>query len=77
MLEGRALRRRLNGAAALAVALAIFALDALSPLQGAVAVLYTLVVLMVARNHDRQLVIATSGLGGRYASRDDRLALAL
>lgn len=68
MLEGRALRRRLNGAAALAVALAIFALDALSPLQGAVAVLYTLVVLMVARNHDRQLVLATSGLGALLAA---------
>ena len=39
------------------LALGIFALDVLSPLQGAVAVLYTIVVLMVAREQRRVLVL--------------------
>ncbi len=43
------------GLAAL-LALAIFALDILSPLQGAVAVLYTIVVLVAARAHVRRQV---------------------
>ena len=45
--------------AAAVMALAIFALDILSPLQGAVAVLYTAVVVMVARCHSRYLIIGT------------------
>lgn len=45
------------GCAAL-VALGIFALDVLTPLQGAVAVLYTIVVLAVAREQQRALVHA-------------------
>ncbi len=40
------------------LALGIFALDVLSPLQGAVAVLYTIVVLVVAREQDRAVVHA-------------------
>jgi len=56
---GKRLSNRIHGAAALALALAIFALDVLTPLQGAVAVLYTVAVVMVARAHDRLLVIAT------------------
>ena len=39
------------------MALAIFALDVLSPLQGAVAVLYTTVVVLAARSHSRTLII--------------------
>ncbi|MDF0544267.1 ATP-binding protein [Sphingobium sp. H39-3-25] len=54
---GRPLAWRAHGAAAIALALAIFALDILSPLQGAVAVLYTIVVVMAARSHDRSLII--------------------
>jgi PAS domain S-box-containing protein len=54
---GRRLARRAHGGAAMALALAIFALDILSPLQGAVAVLYTIVVVMAARSHDRSLII--------------------
>lgn len=60
---GKRLARRVHGLAALALALAIFALDVLSPLQGAVAVLYTIVVVMAARSHDRDL-IATAGVTG-------------
>ncbi|WP_171982388.1 sensor histidine kinase [Sphingomonas sp. LM7] len=56
-VEGRRLVTRVQGAAAMALALVIFALDVLSPLQGAVAVLYTIVVLMAARSHDRALMI--------------------
>lgn len=50
-----AFRLRLAGAAI--VALAIFALDVLTPLQGAVAVLYTTVVLLAARTGERDLVL--------------------
>lgn len=45
------------GFAALTFALAVFALDVLSPLQGAVAVLYTIVVVLAARSQDRSLII--------------------
>jgi len=58
--EGRRLAARLQLAAALLLALTIFALDILSPLQGAVAVLYTTVVLIAARSNDRALVIAAA-----------------
>ncbi|WP_404337241.1 sensor histidine kinase [Sphingomonas sp. MMS12-HWE2-04] len=56
--EGRRLFKHVHSAAALVLALAIFALDVLSPLQGAVAVLYTIVVLLAARSQDRSLVAA-------------------
>lgn len=61
--EGQRLATRVHGAAALTLAVAIFALDVLSPLQGAVAVLYTIVALLAARSHDRNLLIA-AGIGG-------------
>ena len=54
---GRWLATRIAMAALLAIG--IFALDVLSPLQGAVAVLYTTVVLVVARMQRRALVHAT------------------
>jgi PAS domain S-box-containing protein len=44
------------------LALGIFALDVLSPLQGAVAVLYTTVVLIVAREQVRNWVLAAGSL---------------
>jgi PAS domain S-box-containing protein len=56
---GRRLTGRLHGAAALALALAVFALDVLSPLQGAVAVLYTVAIVMSSRSHDRRVMLAT------------------
>lgn len=62
-VAGKRLARRLHGAAVLALALAIFALDVLSPLQGAVAVLYTVVVLLASRSNDRRLIV-TAGLVG-------------
>ena len=46
----------MQAVAAIIVAMGIFALDVLSPLQGAVAVLYTTVVLIAARGHVRKLV---------------------
>lgn len=55
--DSRRLARRLYGAGALLLALAIFALDILTPLQGAVAVLYTIIVLLVSRGHDRGLIL--------------------
>ncbi len=55
--EARRLAVRLRIAAAMVLALGIFALDVLSPLQGAVAVLYTTVVLMSARSNDRSMMI--------------------
>lgn len=61
--EGRRLAARLRLAAALLLAFAIFALDILSPLQGAVAVLYTTVILITARSNDRKLVIAAGLIG--------------
>jgi len=48
---------RIGGA--LALAFGIFALDILSPLQGAVAVLYTSVILMVAREQERLYILVT------------------
>jgi hypothetical protein len=51
-----------HGAVAFALALGIFALDVLSPLQGAVAVLYTIVVLVAARPGLRRLVFAAGGV---------------
>ncbi len=62
-IAGRRLERRVHAGAALALALAIFALDVLSPLQGAVAVLYTIVVLMAARTQDRGLILLAGGTG--------------
>jgi PAS domain S-box-containing protein len=53
--------------AAAALALGIFALDVLSPLQGAVAVLYTIVILISARAQVRSLVLATGGSCGVLA----------
>ena len=51
-----------HAAAALALALLIFALDVISPLQGAVAVLYTVVVVIAARPGSRSLVLAAGGI---------------
>ncbi len=53
--------------AAAALALGIFALDVLSPLQGAVAVLYTIVILISARAQVRSLVLKTGGSCGALA----------
>lgn len=53
--------------AALALALAIFALDVISPLQGAVAVLYTIVVLIAARPGQRRLVFAAGTVSAGLA----------
>lgn len=58
--EARRLAARVQAAAAIVVALGIFALDILSPLQGAVAVLYTTVILIAARGHVRKLVYASA-----------------
>ena len=60
--EARRLASRLEAAAALTLALAIFALDILSPLQGAVAVLYTTVVLIAARSQTRYVVGAATAI---------------
>ncbi len=59
--ESRRLAGRLHTGAATMLALAIFALDVLSPLQGAVAVLYTTVILIAARSHSRAMIV-TAGL---------------
>jgi signal transduction histidine kinase len=56
---GRKLARQIHGAAAMVLALSVFALDVLSPLQGAVAVLYTIVVVMSSRSHDRRTMLWT------------------
>ena len=66
-IAGKRVALRVHGAAALALALAIFALDVLSPLQGAVAVLYTIVVVMAARSHDRGLILLAGGVGAVLA----------
>lgn len=50
-------RDRVQTAGALFIALCILALDVLSPLQGAVAVLYTTVILVAARTNRRNMVI--------------------
>ncbi|UZK66995.1 sensor histidine kinase [Sphingomonas sp. M1-B02] len=60
--NGRLLAVRIHGVAALSLALAVFALDVLSPLQGAVAVLYTIVVVMSSRSHDRRMMLATGAV---------------
>ena len=60
--RARRLAGRLQVAVAMALALGIFALDVLSPLQGAVAVLYTTVVLIAARGTERHLVVAAGSL---------------
>ncbi|MCW1431772.1 sensor histidine kinase [Novosphingobium sp. JCM 18896] len=65
--RGQRLVIHLRMAGAAVVALAIFALDVLSPLQGAVAVLYTTVVLLSARTGQRDLVIATGTVGAGLA----------
>ncbi len=52
-------RRPLGVMMALIIALLIFALDLLSPVQGAVAVLYIAVILLVARASGRRTVLAT------------------
>lgn len=48
--------------AAITLAFAIFALDSLSPLQGAVAVLYTTVILIAAKSQRRRMVIVATAL---------------
>ncbi len=58
--SGQRLLQRMYGGAAMLVALVIFLLDILSPLQGAVAVLYTTVVLLIARTQSRLLIIGTA-----------------
>lgn len=60
--EARRLAARMQAVAAILVALGIFALDVLSPLQGAVAVLYTTVVLIAARGQVRKLVYAAAAV---------------
>jgi PAS domain S-box-containing protein len=52
-------RKRWGVVMALIVALLIFALDLLSPVQGAVAVLYIVVILLVARANGQHTVLAT------------------
>ena len=72
--ESRQLSKRIYAISALVLALAIFALDVLTPLQGAVAVLYTIVVLLVSRGQNRTLPIvagllsANLAFGGYYVS---------
>ena len=61
--DSRRLARRLTGLAALLFALAIFALDVLTPLQGAVAVLYTVIVLIASRGHGRGLILLAGAAG--------------
>jgi two-component system, LuxR family, sensor kinase FixL len=51
-----------HAALSLLLALGIFALDVLSPLQGAVAVLYTIVVVIAAWAGQRRLVLLSGGL---------------
>ncbi|MBT9386037.1 PAS domain S-box protein [Pseudooceanicola sp. CBS1P-1] len=55
-------RNLLYSGAALCLALGIFALDVMSPLQGAVAVLYTIVVVILARQGSRLLVLVACGV---------------
>lgn len=60
--EARTFVSRIYAVAAVVLALGIFALDALSPLQGAVAVLYTAVVVLVGRSQSRRLILWAAGL---------------
>lgn len=60
--DARTFVSRLYAAGAAVLALAIFALDVLSPLQGAVAVLYTTVVVLVGRTNSRRLILCAAGL---------------
>lgn len=53
----RSLGPRIHGGAALLVGLSIFALDVLTPLQGAVAVLYTTTVLLASRTHSNTAIL--------------------
>ncbi|HWL69730.1 MAG TPA: ATP-binding protein [Geminicoccus sp.] len=64
---GRRLTRRVYGGAALFIGVAIFALDVLSPLQGAVAVLYTSSVLLASRTYNRAEIMAAGALGALLA----------
>lgn len=65
--EGRHLTRRVHGGVAAVVGLAILALDILSPLQGAVAVLYTTIVLLASFSHDRVPIIVAGAIGALLA----------
>ena len=60
-IQSRRLARQFHMIAAVMLALAIFSLDVLSPLQGAAAVLYTTVILVAARSHDRRLIVLAGG----------------
>ncbi|WP_448661638.1 sensor histidine kinase [Sphingomonas sp. CJ20] len=62
--ESIRLASRLQAGFAILLAIGIFALDVLSPLQGAVAVLYTTVVLLAARGNDRALVLLAAAVCG-------------
>lgn len=59
--------RRLHVSAVAVLALAILALDVLTPLQGAVAVLYTSVVLVASRSRDGRLTVVAGMLGATLA----------
>ncbi|HZF46384.1 MAG TPA: ATP-binding protein [Sphingomonadaceae bacterium] len=59
--------KRLYGGAAILLALAIFALDVLSPLQGAVAVLYTVVVLLSSKGRNPRLILACGSISVIFA----------
>jgi len=72
----RRLAAQVQGVATVALALGIFALDVLSPLQGAVAVLYTIVVLLTTRANARGLTLAAGfvcallAIAGYFISHD-------
>jgi len=74
--ERRRLAAQAQSVATVLLALGIFALDVLSPLQGAVAVLYTTVVLLATRAHSRELtlsagfVCALLAVAGYFISHD-------
>lgn len=61
-LAAKRLAGKVQACVAIVIALGIFALDVLSPLQGAVAVLYTTVVLISARGRVRKFVYASAAL---------------
>lgn len=60
--RARTMVGRFHAVSAALLALGIFALDVLSPLQGAVAVLYTTVVMLMGRSHSRGLILYAAGL---------------